>query len=116
MAKASDINIEGYRHGTHWKLSEVTVLAAIFYKDVSCKDTKHIRQTDEYYNSLCNVLTEVSKMTIPICRFKCVQEFIVPGFNEHLKELHDQARQCYLSWRNIGRPRPGDVHNDMRVE
>ena len=114
-AKASDIDIEGYRQGTHRKLSEVTVPAAIFCKNVSCKDSEHIRHIDEYYNSLCNVLTEVSKITIPTCRYKCAQEFIVPGFNEHLKELHDQARQCYLSWRSIGRPRTGDVHNDMRV-
>ena len=74
-------------------LSEVTVPAAIFCKNVSCKDSEHIRQIDEYYNSLCNILTEASKITILTCRYKCTQEFIVPDFNEHLKELHDQARQ-----------------------
>ena len=116
LSLLSNINeIEGYRQCTYRKLSEVTVPAAIFCKNVSCKDSEYIRQIDEYYNSLCNVLTEVSKITIPTCRYKCAQEFIVPGFNEHLKELHDQARQCYLSWRSIGRPRTGDVHNDMRV-
>ena len=54
-------------------------------------------------------------MTIPTCRFRCSQEFIVPGFNEHLKELHGKARECYLVWKDIGRPRTGDVHDDMRV-
>ena len=38
------------------------------------------------------------------------------GFNEHLKELHGKARECnYLVWKDIGRPRTGDVHDDMRV-
>ena len=86
-----------------------------FCKNVAYKDSKHKHELDEYYNSLCNVLTEVGKVTIPTCRFKCAKEFIVPGFNENINELHDQARQCYLSWRSIGRPRTGDVDNDMRV-
>ena len=90
-------------------------LQHFFCKNVSCKDSKHKHELDEYYNSLCNVLTEVGKVTIPTCRFKCAKEFIVPGFNENLNELHDQARQCYLSWRSIGKPRTGDVDNDMRV-
>ena len=39
----------------------------------------------------------------------------MPGFNEHLKELHGKAREYYLVWKDVGRPRTGDVHNDMRV-
>ena len=41
-------------------------------------------------------------MTTPTCRFKCAQEFVVQDFKEHLNELHDQARPCYLI--NVGRP------------
>ena len=34
----------------------------------------------------------------------------VLGFNEHLKELHGKATECYLVWKDIGRPRTGDVN------
>ena len=54
-------------------------------------------------------------MTIPTTRFKCSQDFIVPGFNEHLKELHCEAMAQYLIWRDAGRPRTGESHSDMRV-
>ena len=54
-----------------------------------------------YYDSICNVLTDVSKMTIPTTRFKCSKDFIVPGFNEHLKELHCKARAQYLTWKKM---------------
>ena len=64
---------------------------------------------------MCTALSSISKLTIPTCRFRCSQEFIVPGFNEHLKVLHGKARECYLVWKDVGRPRTGDVHNDMRV-
>ena len=50
---------------------------------------------------MCNALSSISKLTIPSCRFRCSQEFIVPGINEHLKELHGKARECYLVWKDI---------------
>ena len=68
-----------------------------------------------YYDSICNVLTDVSKTTIPTTRFKCSKDFIVPGFNEHLKELHCEAWAQNLTWRNACRPRTGESHSDMRV-
>ena len=72
------------------------VPAAIYFKDASCKDCEHRHQIEEYYDNMCNVLLSVDKLTIPTCRFRCSQEFIFPGFNEHLKELHGKARECYL--------------------
>ena len=42
------------------------------------------------------VLTSVGKVTIPTNKFKCSQGYIVPGINEHLKELHCDARAQYV--------------------
>ena len=114
-AKASDSDIEEYRQGTYRKLSHIVVPAAIYCKDALCKDCEHRHQIEEYYDNMCNALSSRGKLTIPTCRFRCSQEFIVPGFNEHLKELHGKARECYLVWKYIDRPRTGDVHDDMRV-
>ena len=55
---------------------------------------EHRHQIEECYDNMCNVLSSVGKLTIPTCRFRSSQEFIVPGFNEHLKELHGKARKC----------------------
>ena len=60
------------------------------------------------------MLTSVGKLTIPTNKFKCSQDFIVLGFNEHLKELHCDARAQYLIWRNDGKPKTGESHRDMR--
>ena len=91
------------------------VPAAICYKDASCKDCEHRHQIEQYYDNMCNILSSVGKLTIPTCRCRCSQEFIVPGFNEHLKEVHGKARECCLVWKDVGGPRTGEVHNDMRV-
>ena len=36
------------------------------------------------------------------------------GFNEHVKDLHDIARQYYLVWRDAGKSRNDETHSDMR--
>ena len=43
------------------------------------------------------------------------KDFIVPGFNEHVKTLHTEARNAYIIWRNIGRPRVGETCFRMRT-
>ena len=94
-------------------MSHIVVPAAFYCKDASCKNNENRHQLEEYYNNMCNVLSTVNKLNIPTCRFRCSQEFIVPVSNEHLKELHGKARECYLAWKDVGRPRTGDAHNDM---
>ena len=36
---------------------------------------------------------------------KCTSEYIVPGFNDYLKELHTNARNSYLTWKQMGKLR-----------
>ena len=114
-AKATDLDLENYRQGTHSMLSRITVPSIVYCKDARCTHDQHRHLIDVYYASICNVLTDVSKLTVPTTRFKCSQDFIVPGFNKYLKELHYEARAHYLNWRNAGRPRTGESHSDMRV-
>ena len=32
-----------------------------------------------------------------------------------MKQLHDAARHAYLTWRDIGKPRQGDVFTMMKL-
>ena len=113
-AKATDVDVENYRHGTQSKLSHITIPEVVYCTDVRCNDEQHRHHIDMYYDSICKVLTSVGKLTIPTNKFKCSQDYIVPGLNEHLKELHCDARAQYLIWRNDGKPRNGESHGNMR--
>ena len=113
-AKATDVDVENYRHGTQSRLSHITIPEVVYCNDVRCNDEQHRHHIDMYYDSICKVLTNVGKLTIPTNKFKCSQDYIVPGFNEHLKELHCDARAQYLIWRNDGKPRTGESHGNMR--
>ena len=84
-AKATDVDVEKYCHVTQSRLSHITIPEVVYCNDVRCFDEQHRHHIDMYYDSICKVLTSVGKLTIPTNKFKCSQDYIIPGFNEHLK-------------------------------
>ena len=50
-----------------------------------------------------------SKDCIPSSKIDYYKEHIVPGFNEHVKELHTFARHDYITWKSAGKPRFGEI-------
>ena len=72
-------------------------------RNVKCKNESHIAQLKLLYENLCNCLTEASNKVFGV---KAKRSFdIRPGFNEHVKELHDIARKRFVAWRNANKPR-----------
>ena len=109
-----NLNVMKFRHGTHSRLSHITIPEVVYCNDVRCNDEQHRHHIDMYYESICKVLTSVAKLAFPTNQFKYSQDYIVPGFNEHLKELHCDARAQYLIWRSDGKSRTGDIHRNMQ--
>ena len=54
-----------------------------------------------------------SRCMIPTSKIKCLQEFIVPGFNEYVKSLHDEARNSNFIWIDSGKSRSDGTHTVM---
>ena len=73
-------------------LNSIDITRAIYCTDVDCPHICHTRDIDTYYNNICDALVISSKGHIPTSKFKCSSDYIVPGFNEHLKYLHEKAR------------------------
>ena len=61
------------------------------------------------YKQICDVLHTASKRCISSSKIDCYKEHIVPGFNEHVKELRDIARHDFVMWRSAGKPRFGET-------
>ena len=53
--------------------------------------------------------------SIPKSKFRCSSEFIVLGYNEYVKELHDSARSNYLLWKRSGKLRGDVTECEMRT-
>ena len=52
--------------------------------------------------------------SIPSFTVNSSRDYIIPGFTEHVKDLHTIARTYYCSWRTEGKPRSGSVHLAMK--
>ena len=84
-------------------------------RDMHCHDVHHLESIDVFYSDICNALAHSSAQCIDVCRTGSAKDFIVPGFNEHVKTLHTEARNAYIIWKNIGRPRVGETCFRMRT-
>ena len=42
------------------------------------------------------------------------QDYIVPGWNDYVKEAYTEARYYYILWRDMGKPKHGPVCEIMR--
>ena len=79
------------------------------------EDDHHNSDIDAHYTSICDALLVASRKHIPSSNVRCSQDNVVPGFNEHLKDLHDKAMQYYVIWRDAGTSRNDATQSDMRV-
>ena len=69
----------------------------------------HKSDIDCLYKKICDSLENASKHCISSNKIDYYKEHIVPGFNEHVKELHTIARHEYIAWRSAGKPRFGGI-------
>ena len=113
--KASDAEIDNYRLRSQILLSEINIPDVVRCYNTACVCNEHKVQLDDYYSSICEALRKASIKSIPTSIFKCSSDYIVPGFNEYVRELHDIARSSYLVWRQSGKPRGDVTEGDMRT-
>ena len=113
-SKATDVEIEHYSAKSYTSLNAVIPPDAIECIDPSCSCNEHQMHLDVYFDSICNALYHTSKQTIPTSKMKCSSEYIAPGFNDYPKELHTNARNSYLTWKQMGKPRGDDTDMYMR--
>ena len=52
---------------------------------------------DQFYDDVCSNLRQSGVDSIPSVKVKDGRDYIVPGFNEFLKELHTAARTDYIA-------------------
>ena len=81
--------------------------------DMHCCNANHLSNIDVMYMHIVNCLHDSSLSTFGDKVRK--SQRIVPGWNEHVSELHAHAKCCYVIWRNCGKPRQGTEHADMKI-
>jgi len=73
------------------------------------ESTQHRNDTDNLYTEVCHALHRASELTISTNWCNEAGEYIIPDWNEYIREAHIEARHAYIARRDIGKPRPGSV-------
>ena len=78
------------------------------------KHSHHVEISEFYHTIICTL----SRCSQPLVsnRNRNIKQAIVPGWNAHVKEQHDYARDAYYwLWREMGKPRNGDIFTLMKL-
>ena len=107
-------DINNYTDYTELELNKIKVPQGIKCNDPNCRNHSHREAIDELYDSIVIALKKCSDALVSTGKSRA-KDVIVPGWNEQVKELHVEARHAYLTWRDVGKPRQGDVFTTMKL-
>jgi exonuclease III len=112
--KATQKNLKAYAMTSSTLLGKIRLpLETIHCKDPLCTSSDHRKEIDLMYNSICSALLQASNDTIPTSKGSSKFD-VIPGWNELVKEAHQEARNAYIIWRDCGKPKQGPICEMMR--
>ena len=82
--------------------------------DSNCNQSNHKNTIDTLYDEISQSLRKSSLGTIQTCGTKHSRNYVIPGWNDYVKDQHQDARNSYVLWRNAGKPRQGPIADTMR--
>lgn len=84
---------------------------AVLCTNQNCADLSHKAKLDEAY---AFVVDSIINATDDFRVNKSNKTYVVPGWNEHVKELHAMAREKFKIWRENGKIRLGNHFQEMK--
>ena len=80
--------------------------------DVNCKNDNHNNELTNLFNVLKNILIQSTDNF----KFVKVNNFkVIPGWNDYVKQFYNVARECFLLWKDEGRPLQGILLENMKA-
>ena len=78
----------------------------------NCTNSDHQKDLDNIFDECRCILIQSTEHF----RFANERKFVViPGWNDYVRQFHRTARNCFLLWKDNGKPLFGKLHEDMKV-
>ena len=77
---------------TYNNFTKICIPPAIKCTNINCKSLEHRYDIDLFYSQICEALHCSSLDSIPSSKSSYCRSYIVPGFNDYVKDLHSVAR------------------------
>ena len=107
-------SLHNYKELTKLCFSNYSLPSALKCTDCTCDSYLHKQEIATFYDNLCKDLFDISCKSIPLSNQTC-KSYVIPGFNDYVKEFHTAARNAYVVWRAAGKPRDGQTRDDMNA-
>ena len=111
--KADTTDVNNFCMQTYNNFTKICIPPAIKCANINCKSLEHRHEIDLFYSQICEALHCSSLDSIPSSKSSDCRSYIVPGFNDYVKDLHSVARSDYVVWRDAGKPRSGTPCSNM---
>ena len=112
-AKADDTSILNYQYNLDLACSTVSSPSLTLLDNADYN--KRVSLIDSYYNKIMWCINVASRSSIPIRLVGSnYVEYVVPGWNNYVKDKHIIAREAFLEWNYAGKPRDSPLHYWMQ--
>ena len=101
--EAKDCHLSQYHNLTDKALKEISLPT----------DLSSVEAVSELYSNITQALHKAAEHSIPKCKAGNFKQ--IPGWNDVVKESHEQARDAFLLWHSNGKPRFGPLFELMRT-
>lgn len=84
--------------------------------DRSCtSNAQYAIMVDRYYNAFLSYIHTATLHNIPCRSYQSFhKDFVVPGWNDHVKEKYTALCDAFLDWSYLGKPRSGAAYELMK--
>ena len=90
-------------------------VVALNCKKVDCTDPSHIAEVILFYENLISSIKSADTEAFANERNgRRDKAYNRPGWSDYVDELHQSARECFLLWRDTGKPRQGQIFDLMQ--
>ena len=112
--KASRDQVDNYTQTLEILAEETVAPPSLSCYDTNCNNPEHINDIKVMFSTLHDVIKYSESNNIPMNRPGNKRAKLIPGWNEHCKTFHSLARVAFLKWMDCGKPRFGQVFEDMK--
>ena len=111
----SDESISQYKDATDQKLRNVYIPTdALNCTNTSCCDESHRAEQNALYDDVIQCMQDASTEVFSDSDVRNNRRGR-PGWNDYTNELHEGARECFIVWRDAGKPRQGPICDMMKL-
>ena len=111
-SKADDLSTVNYESVLDGMLCNLNIPITA-YNECALDESGHA-EIDRYSDSFMSCIKSACIMCLRVRQLHPVQDYTVPGWNDIVSDKHRLAREAFLAWAAVGKPRSGPEHWMMK--